>query len=106
LADPYCTDEAADDDLIPILLEPLPDPAPPESCANSEELSDYAAKQSKPANSPANICLPASFALKSSDDIVVNRKNFCQVHLHTPTVSLLLRAVLFSLHLPVVQIEE
>jgi len=60
MADPHFPEEIADDDPIPTPPDPLPDPAPPENFDNHEEVSVYAAKQSKPANSPAYISISLS----------------------------------------------
>jgi len=93
LADLYDTAEDADDDLIPIPPELCFDPTTPETLGNPEEISMYENKQSKPASHPVCHALSkqmkssASPALKLSDEIVVYRKTFCQVHIHPNSIS-------------------
>jgi len=55
LAHPNSSGDYDKDDPSLSPAEPLPDPAPPENLDNPEEVSVHAAKQSKPANSPADI---------------------------------------------------
>jgi len=75
--------------------DPLPDPAPPEDFSPSDQVLINASKQSKSIPNPADIQhvlfnkskLSANFALKPTEEIVINGKNFQQVHLHTYSVS-------------------
>jgi len=77
MAAPHFLEEIADDSPVPVPPEPLPDPASHENLRNPEEVSVYASKQSKSANSPADIyhvlfnqMKPfASPALKSWEDL-------------------------------------
>jgi len=71
-------------------IDPPPNPAPPENACASDHVQINVGKQSKSAHNqsyPAKQSRTTSPAPKSSEDIGINGKTYCQVHLHTYSVS-------------------